>query len=168
MSENDLVNLITQIHKDCYYLCFSAFAKYYANSGNIGIFAQSQEEYDQLIQIRDNIVIPSNNPDLKYFELRKQIVIHSIKNIPEISYKYLYIRKPDPNDYGKYLGDIDFVTSKLELSDILRKIKNGNLIHNTTIYNYNDKEFIQLSNSGIKSVGYLSTPEIAEYMRIRH
>src|SRR5688500_3544425 len=105
----DILPIISHIHFVAYDLCMKTFKRYLPNSGNLGLFARTDEEYAFLQSILKEIAEPSNNPNQKYFKLIHPIVIPQTEDIPETAYTYIYFRKPDPTPYGQFLGDIDFI-----------------------------------------------------------
>lgn len=162
-----LFDLIEKIHFDCYHLCKLAYGRYFENSGNMGVFCQSEEEYLALDEIKKELTQPSDNPNQKYFRLNTPFVISTKDDVPETTYEYLYIRKPDPTPYGKYLGDVDFIVEEYKLQKMLTEVKKDN-VQGAEFYSYkNTYEMIQLTNKNINSVAYISTKEIAMGMRLK-
>jgi hypothetical protein len=82
-------------------------------------------------------------------------------------YTHLYIRKPDPTPYGQYNGDVDFVLSGDEYVELKKLLLDGEEIKVAQIYDRVGWDTIQLIWPGINSVGYISTKEFAEKVRVR-
>ena len=161
-----LLKLIKQIHTDCHKLCKQSLGTYLPVAGNIGIFCQSESEYNIFTELREKIAELSDNQDQKYYKLCNPINIPENKEIPQATYTYLYIRKPDSTPYGKYPGDVDFV---LELSDYtkLKESVSKGEIKGAEIYDRPGWDTIQITDPNFKSVAYVSTKEFAEKVRVK-
>ena len=94
MHTERLFKIIREVHFDCFRLCRLTFGEYLPTAGNIGVFCQSETDYQQFTDVRKQITKMSRNPNQKYFRLKHSIVIQAYKDIPETIYTYLYIRKP--------------------------------------------------------------------------
>lgn len=165
---DEVINILNQLHIESYELLKNEFNRFFPNAGNIGVFCQTNEEFDRLNKIKELITLKTDNTDQKYFPLIKPIVIPRIENIPETIYTHLYIRKPDPSPYGKYRGDIDFYTIEEEINEIMTTLKN-NPKHGLEIYHQNGVgDLIQISNPQLQTVAYISTKEITGNIRVRH
>jgi hypothetical protein len=111
--KEQLLQAIEHVHVECYKLCKQSFGEYLPNAGNMGIFCHYDDEFEYLKSVRDDMAHPSNNPDLKYYELLEPIVIPAKDDVPETTYTHLYIRRPDP--YRAHVGDVDFFTERSNL-----------------------------------------------------
>jgi hypothetical protein len=168
MTIENLLPLINQLHIEANHICKQKFGKYFANAGNIGIFCQSQDEFEELTKLKETITEPSPNPNQKYFKLIEPITISQTQDISETTYTHLYIRKPDPTPYGKFVGDIDFYTSQEELETLKELVSSGNVL-NVELYNQQGVgELVQMSSPEYRTVAYISTKEMTETIRIRH
>ena len=106
-NKEQLLQAIHHIHYACYKLCETVRWGYMQSNGNMGVFCHYDDEYDRLIELRQEMTDgTSDNPHQKYFPLHQPIVIPAKDDIPETTYTHLYIRKPDP--YRHHVGDIDF------------------------------------------------------------
>lgn len=105
-NKEELLEAIKHVHFECYKLCKQSFGYYLPNAGNMGIFCHYDDEYETLINIRQELTESSYNLNQKYFRLYDPIVIPATSDVPETAYTYLYIRKPDP--YRHHVGDVDF------------------------------------------------------------
>lgn len=159
--------VIKDIHTDCFKLCKQVLGKYLPVAGNIGIFAQSDDEYQQLIIIKDNLTISSDNPDQKYFQLKEPLVIKAEGDLPEAAYAHLYIRKPDLTPYGRYKGDVDFVLGTTDYEKLKNQVLSNNNFPGAEIYDRPRWDTIQLTDPNINSVAYVGTKEFAEKVRVR-
>ncbi|MFH1398694.1 MAG: hypothetical protein ABIG95_01115 [Candidatus Woesearchaeota archaeon] len=110
-NEKQLMEAITYIHFACHKLCKQSFDKYLPNAGNTGVFCHYNDEYERLIKIREKLAEPSDNPKQKYFKLHNPIVIPKKGEVPETTYNYLYIRKPDP--YRHHVGGVDSILNPI-------------------------------------------------------
>lgn len=98
-NKDQLLEAIKYIHLACHQLCKQSFGNYLPNAGNMGVFTHYNDEYDRLTKLREELTLPSDNPNQKYYQLHNPIVISAEGDIPETTYTYLYIRKPDPYRY---------------------------------------------------------------------
>lgn len=164
-SKSKLTKVIERIHLDCHKLCQQALNKYLPVAGNVGIFCHSDSEQDALNKISKDLTYPSGNPDQKYFQLKGPIAIRSGRT-PLAVYTHLYIRRPDPSEYGRYLGDIDFVTDTIEYQK-LKQLTEADLIQGAEVYDRLGWDTIQITDPNIRSVAYVSTKEFAKKVRIK-
>lgn len=161
----ELQNLIQKIHIGCFRLCYEAFGKYLSVAGNIGIFCQSEQEFETYTKLREEITYPSTNPDQKYFELKTPIDIVEREGVPGATYTHLYIRKPSSNSPDG--GDIDFVLSDEEYFKLKQKILEGEKIKGASIYDRQGWDNIEIRNSEIDALAYVSTQKMAEKVRVK-
>jgi len=148
--ESELLKAIRYIHLESYKLCKTAFGKYLANAGNIGIFCHFDDEYLNLTIIKKELTYPSNNPDQKYFTLLKPIIIPQIEDLPEIEYKYLYIRKP--REDSPQVGDLDFYFEDEEFKSVKSLILKEKEFPGARIYDRVDLNMIELFNPNVDVV----------------
>jgi len=160
-----LYEAIKHTHFSCYELCKQSFGRYYPNAGNIGIFCHYDEEYDQLIKIRKEITEPSDDPDRKYFKLYEPIVIPAKGDVPETTYTYLYIRRPDP--YRAQVGDVDFYMESEKYKEFKQSLIDGKKIKGARIFPRADLDMIELFDPDIDACGYVSTDTMTQKVRIK-
>lgn len=158
---------VKHIHKDCNLICKQTIGKYLPVAGNIGIFCQNESEYKDFLDVKNTITKSSHNPNQKYFELIEPIIISGDSEIPESTYTYLYIRKPDPTPYGKYLGDIDFVLENDAYESLKQRVITGTLGDTVVLYDRPGWDTIQVTSPDVTSVAYISTKEFAEKVRVK-
>lgn len=163
--EPTLFEAIKYLHIECNKLCFETFGRYIPNAGNIGIFCHFEEEFTKLIEIRDQLTIPSKNPDQKYFTLIEPITIDQIDNIPATEYKYLYIRKPKAD--SPQVGDIDFYFEDQEFELIKQSILTGKVYKNARIYDRPDLNMIEILDPNSDVLPYISTRSETEKVRVK-
>ena len=166
-SKEELLDAVTHIHFECYKLCKFSFGMHLPNAGNVGVFCHTDEEYEFLTKLRKEMTEVSDNLDQKYFKLHKPIVIPATNDVPETTYTYLYIRKPDPTPYGKYVGDVDFVLEEDEYTKIKNKLLNGQTIKGAEIYDRPGWDTIQLTDPNVDAVAYISTEEFSKKVRVK-
>lgn len=164
-NQEELLEAINYIHRACHKLCKNSFDKYLPNAGNVGVFCHYPEEYDRLTDIRKQLTKPSDNLDQKYFELHEPIVIPAIGDIPETTYTYLYIRKPDI--YRGQVGDIDFYLEQPEYDTLKQSLLDGKQIPGARIFPRNDLDMIELYDFDIDACGYVSTNLMSQKVRIK-
>lgn len=164
-SKDELMEAILFIHFACYRLCWDSFGKYLPDAGNMGIFYHYEEEFIKLKQIRDMIVEPSDNPELKYFTLLEPITIPEKDGVPETTYTHLYIRRPDP--YRSQVGDVDFYLPEDQYLSLKREMQNGKKVPGARIFDRPDLDMIELFNPDIDALGYVSTSTMTEKVRIK-
>lgn len=156
---------IKHIHFECYKLSKQSFSKYYPNAGNMGVFCHYEDEYAFLTNLRMKLTKPSNNPGQKYFELLEPIVIPAQTNTPETTYTHLYIRKPDP--YRHHVGDADFYIKSEGYSKLKQSLLNGKQIKGARIFPREDLDMIELYDSDVDVLAYLSPRTMTEKVRIK-
>ena len=112
----ELLTAIKHIHSETHKLCMQAFNYYLPNTGNIGVFCHYDDEYEHLIAVQKGLTKESDNLNQKYFRLLEPIVIPKTGDVPESTYTYLFIRKPDP--YRHHVGDIDMYLNLQKYKEI--------------------------------------------------
>lgn len=164
-SQSELLAAIEHIHVQCYTLCYQSFGKYLPNAGNVGVFCHYDQEFNFLINLRQQLTEASDNLDQKYFRLLQPIIIPPKGEIPETAYTYLYIRKPDP--YRAHVGDIDFCLPLGDYTKLKQSMLAGKQIHGARVFDRPDLDMIELYDPDIDALGYVSTETMAESVRIK-
>jgi hypothetical protein len=165
-TNEQLLEAIKYTHSTCYKLCKQSFGKYLPNAGNIGIFCHYDSEYDYLTTLREELTEPSDNFNQKYFRLHEPIVIPSADDVPETTYTYLYIRKPDP--YRYQVGDLDFYLEQSEYDELKQSLLNGTSnIKGARAFDRTDLDMIELHDPEADVLGYVSTHKMTERVRIK-
>jgi hypothetical protein len=162
-NQDELLEAVKHVHFACYELCKVSFGKYLPNAGNMGIFCHYDEEYKKLVNIRNQIAKPSDDPNQKYFELYEPIVIPAQDDIPETTYTHLYIRKPDI--YRAQVGDVDFYLEQNEYDALKSGLVSGKQIPGARIFPRNDLDMVELYNPDIDALGYVSTNTMSQKVR---
>lgn len=153
---DSLMGRIKCVHEDCWGLCLKIIGRPLLVAGNIGVFCQNEEEYRKFARLSQELCESSDDPNRKYFRLKSPMVSG------EATYTWMYIRRPDLTDYGKYLGDVDFVMESGEY----QKFK-GNLPVGAVVYDRPGWDMVQLSDPSIASVAYVAIKEMAERVRVK-
>jgi len=164
-NEEELLKAIEHIHFSCYKLCKQSFDKYFLNAGNIGIFCHYDDEYKFLTDIRKKLTESSDNFNQKYFKLHKPITIPSRGDVPETTYTYLYIRRPDP--YRHHAGDVDFYLEPLKYEELKNSLLNGKIISGVRVFERPDLDMVELYNPDIDALAYISTEKMSNIVRTK-
>lgn len=164
-TKEDLFEAIKHVHFECYKLCKQSFAYYLPNAGNMGIFCHYEDEYDNLIKIRKELTEESDNVNQKYFRLHSPIVISERGDIPETTYTYLYIRKPDP--YRFHVGDVDFFLENEKYNNLKQSMIEGNKLTGARIFDRPDLNMIELYDPDVDALAYVSTETMSTQVRVK-
>jgi hypothetical protein len=164
-NKEELFEAIKHTHFESYKLCKQSFGDYLPNAGNIGIFCHYEDEFEFLINLRKELTEFSDNVDQKYFRLHKPIVILAEGDVPETSYTYLYIRRPDP--YRHHVGDVDFYLEQEKYDALKKKILNGKKIKGARAFDREDLDMIELYDPDVDALAYVSTNKMTEIVRVK-
>lgn len=164
-SKDELLEAIKHIHFESYKLCKQSFGYHLPNTGNMGVFCHYEDEYDFLINVRKELAEPSDNVDQKYFRLYEPIVIPAQDDVPESTYTYLYIRRPDP--YRHHVGDVDFYLEQEKYTELKRSMLNGKKIEGARVFDRADLDMIELYDPDVDVLAYVSTNKMAETVRVK-
>jgi hypothetical protein len=107
----------------------------------------------------------SDNLNQKYFRLHSPIVIPARGDVPETTYTYLYIRRPD--QYRAQVGDVDFVIDDEKYIELKKSLQSGSQINGATIFDRPDLDMVELSDPDIDALAYVSTRAMTEKVRIK-
>lgn len=162
--DSELLGRIQYILTHCRQLVRSTLEEDFPVSGNIGIFAQSEQEYSHFKQIVTDLIKDSPNPNQKYFELKEPFLLND--NDFPAKFTHIYIRKYDSSDYGKYKGDIDFITSNDRYQELKSAVM-ANQYPNAAMYDRPGWDTIQVTQADVDVVAYLSTLQMAEKVRVK-
>jgi len=139
-----LLKAIEYIHFETHRLCKQNMGYYLPVAGNVGVFCHYEEEYKNLITLRKELTEESDSWNQKYFRLHKPIIIPAGHNIPETTYTYLYIRKPDQNNHR--VGDVDFYLEPSKYKKLKESLLSGIVIKGVEIFKRTDLDLIRLSD----------------------
>ena len=163
-TKEQLFEAITHTHFACFGLCKKALGKYLPVAGNMGIFCHYDDEYEYLTKLREELTEQSDNLNQKYYRLHKPIVIPAKDDIPETTYTYLYIRRPD--QYRAQAGDVDFVLEDESYTGLKNSLPNGKLFK-VRIFERTDLDMVELSNPDIDALAYVSNKAMKEKVRVK-
>ncbi len=164
-SERKLLKAIKHIHFSSHKLCKQSFGFYLPNSGNMGVFCHYEDEHKLLVDIRKKLTEPSNNPDQKYFRLIEPIVIKAHAGVPETTYTYLYVRRPDP--YRFHVGDVDFYLEPEKYNQLKQSLLAGENMKGARVFGRTDLDMIELYDPDIDTLAYVSTNQMTQKVRIK-
>jgi hypothetical protein len=153
-NKEQMMEAIEHIHFSSHTLCKQAMGRYLPVAGNVGVFCHFDEEYGFLTTLQKEITNLSENVYGKYFRLHTPIVIPAKGDIPETTYTYLYIRKPDPNK--SEVGDIDFFLEPERYVEFKQSLLDGNVVKGArALPNRPDLDLIELFDPEIDVLGYV-------------
>lgn len=155
-----LIEAIKFTHFACYKLCHQVLGEYLPVAGNVGIFCHYDDEYELLTKLREELTAASDNFNQKYFRLHEPIVIPAKSDMPETTYLYLYIRKPDP--YRHQVGDVDFVLDKERYENLKKSLIDGKLIKGIRVFDRPEDDMLELLDPDIDALGYVVTEKMED------
>ena len=79
--------------------------------------------------------------------------------VPETTYTYLYIRKPDP--YRYQVGDLDFYMDPDEYADLKQLLLKSEGVKGARVYYKPEKDMVELYDPDIDALGYVSNYKMA-------
>jgi len=165
-NKEELLEAIKHIHFSCYKLCKQSFGEYLPNAGNMGVFCHYDDEYDRLIAIRKEMTENTGNLSQKYFKLHEPIIIPAEGDVPETTYTYLYIRRPDP--YRAQVGDVDFYLAPEEYQDLKQAMLAGTkTLPGARVFDRPDLDMIELYDPNVDALGYVSTEIMAMAVHVK-
>lgn len=162
--EADLIARISYIFQNCHKVLLAVMQQDFPVAGNIGVFAQNEEEYVQFSMLAKQLTKASENPHQKYFELITPIVVKANSTTAKLT--HLYIRKFDPSEYGKNLGDVDFVADEENYIELKKQVLDHHF-SGASMYDRPGWDTIQMTKIGINVVAYLSTQAMAKKVRVK-
>lgn len=164
-SRAQLLEAIRHIHLSCYTLCKQSLGKYLPNAGNMGVFCHYDEEYAFLTRLREELTDASDNANQKYYRLHEPITIPAEGDVPETTYTYLYIRKPDP--YRHHAGDVDFFLEQEEYARLKQSLLGGTAIRGARVFERPDLDMVELHDPDVDALAYISTRTMTEKVRVK-
>jgi len=164
-NKEQLLEAIKHIHFACFDLCKQTFGKYLPVAGNMGVFCHYGDEYKVLTQIKKELTESSNNLNQKYFRLHDPIVIPAQDDVPETTYTYLYVRKPDP--YRAQAGDVDFVLEEDKYLELKKSLQSGSEIKGARVFERPDLDMVELYDPDVDALAYVSPRAMTEKVRVK-
>ena len=141
------------------------FGKYFPVAGNMGVFCHYDNEYKFLTKLREEMTEAFDNLNQKYFRLHEPIIVPAKDDIPETTYTYLYIRRPD--QYRAQVGDVDFVIGDKEYIELKKSLQSGSQLNGAKIFDRPDLDMVELSDPDIDALAYVSTTAMTEKVRVK-
>lgn len=160
-----MLEAISFLHVACHQLSFQSLGTYLPVAGNVGVFCHYEDEYVQLIKMRERLTEPSDNPNQKYFKLHKPIVISVKDGIPAAVYTHLYIRKPDP--YRAQVGDVDFILDSNAYADLKQELQEGEQVKGVRLFERPELDMIELYDPDADALAYVSIQRMTEKVRVK-
>ncbi|USN53102.1 MAG: hypothetical protein H6760_02895 [Candidatus Nomurabacteria bacterium] len=157
--KEQLIQAITYTHLKCFELCKKNFGRYLPVAGNLGIFCHDDDEYSYLTKVRQELTKESDNWNQKYYRLHEPIVIPAQGDIPETTYTYLYIRKPDQHTE---VGDVDFVLDKEEFEELKKALSRGEKMPGVEIMNRPDLDLVKLLDPDFDVLSFIGGKDMDE------
>jgi hypothetical protein len=164
-NKEQLLEAIKYTHFACFELCKKAFTEYLPVAGNMGVFCHYDKEYEFLTLLRQEMTEVSDNLNQKYFRLHEPIFMPAQGDVPETTYVYLYIRKPD--QYRAQVGDVDFVIEDRKYKELKETLAKGTEINGAKIFDRPDLDMVELSDPDIDALAYISTRAMTEKVRVK-
>jgi hypothetical protein len=164
-SKEQMMEAVEHVHFACFELCKNSFGAHLSAAGNMGIFCHYDSEYEYLTKLREEMTEGSDNFNQKYFRLHEPIVIPARGDVPETTYTYLYIRKPDI--YRAQVGDVDFVLEEDKYNELKKSLQGGAKIPGVRVFDRADLDMIELYNPDIDALAYLSIKTMTEKVRVK-
>ena len=153
-NEKQLMDALEYVHAACHKLCKEPLGEYLPVAGNIGVFCHYDDEYVFLKKLQEELTDLSQSVYGKYFRLHTPITIPAKDDIPEATYSFLYIRKPDPNK--PQVGDIDFYLEPEKYAQLKQSLLAGETVKGArTLPNRPDLDLIELYDSNVDVFGYI-------------
>ncbi len=159
-----LLEATNYIHQACHTLSKQILGEFLPNAGNIAVFCHYDNEYEHLIKIREELTVPADNIDQKYYRLHQPLTIPASGDIPGAIYTHLYIRKPDP--YRHHVGDIDFYLPPEAYAALKLRVGNEHL-KGIRMFDRPGWDMIELYDPDIDALAYISQQEMTEKVRIK-
>lgn len=157
---SQLLKTIEYIHVECHRLCKKNLGYLLPVAGNIGVFCHFEDEFIRLIKLREELTEVNNNWNKKYFKLHAPIIIPRKNEIPETTYTYLYIRKPDKNT--PHIGDVDFYMEPNKFLTLKKSLLAGVKIAGVSIFDRPDLDLIRLSDQEIDVSSFIGQKTMIE------
>lgn len=159
-NQTELLQAIKYVHLACFSLCHEALGEYLPAAGNVGIFCHYDDEFVELIKLRQAMTIESDNWNQKYYRLHEPIIIPAENGVPETAYTHLYIRKPDADK--SEVGDIDLVMPQDKFAEFKKMADEQGKIGETNALYRPDLDMIRISKPEVDALLYITTTTMEE------
>jgi hypothetical protein len=158
--KTQLFAAIEYIHFECYRLCKQNLGLILPVAGNIGVFCHFDDEFELLTKMREELTDVSDNWNKKYYRLYEPIIIPAKDDIPETTYTYLYVRRPDPTHPD--VGDADFYMEPDKYKELKESLLAGKIIKGVNIFDRPELDLIKLSDPEIDVCAFVGHKTIEE------
>jgi hypothetical protein len=165
-NKTELLKAIEYIHLGAHKMCKQNLGYLLPVAGNIGVFCHYPEEFEQLTEIRKVMTDIDDNWNQKYFRLHEPIVIPAQNEIPETTYRYLYVRKPD--EKSPNVGDADFYLEPIKYKELKQKVISGKFETGLRIFERTDLDMIRLFDPVIDVSAFITSYNLEEVTTHRH
>lgn len=157
-----LFEAIEYIHVQTHALCKKTLGKHLQETGSLALFTHYPEEFEALIGIRKSLTSEENFNN-KYFKFLAPIRFEATEDTPAATYKYIYIRHPDP--YRSQVGDIDFVLEADEHKALQKRLEAGDTIPGVRPSPEDHLELIELHDPDMDVLSYLDTMTMEDLIK---
>lgn len=159
-SQSQLFAAIEYIHVECHLLCKQNLGELLPVAGNIGVFCHFDDEYTWLTNRRVELTDEHDNWNKKYYRLHTPIVIPATRGIPQTTYTYLYIRRPDA--HSPHVGDVDFYMELHRYIALKQSLLSGQKLQGVSIFERPDLDLIRLSDPQVDVSSFVGCKTMAQ------
>jgi len=159
-SKAELLKALKHIHFKSFKLCKEKLGYILPVAGNIGVFCHFEDEFEFLTKIREEWTDLSDSWNKKYFRLYKPIVIGAKDGIPETTYTYFYVRKPDKEH--DQVGDLDFYMEPRKYKKLKQSLTSGKIIEGVEVFERSDLDLIQVDDPNVDVVAFVGQKTMKE------
>ncbi len=160
INKDQLFKAIEYIHFQAHKLCKQNLGQLLPVAGNIGIFCYFEDEFEKLLKIRKSLTDINNHWNQKYFRLYQPIIIPALNDIPQTTYTYLYIRKPEATNLN--VGDVDFYLKPKEYKELKQAVMSGKINKGVKIFERPDLDLIRLYDPDIDVSAFVGSYNLEE------
>lgn len=164
-SKEELFEAITHTHFACYELCIQYLGLALPVAGNIGIFCHFEDEYEYLTGIRKELTDETKSWNNKYYLLHHPVSIPARGAVPETTYKYLYIRKPEERQ--KHVGDVDFYLPPDEYQALKKKVEEGKFPKGVSLLQRPNLDLVRMVDEGNDASAFVGSYDLARIVGVK-
>ena len=93
------------------------------------------------------------------------MVIPAMGDVPETTYTYLYIRKPDPNHPD--VGDVDFYLEPEKYKKLKESLLAGKKITGASVFERPDLDLVKLHDPDVDAAAFVGTNKMSEIVKVK-
>ena len=153
-----LLAALEYIHLQSHRLCSENLGYLLPVAGNIGFFCHFDDEFEKLTTLRKELTDLQDNWNQKYYRLYKPIVFAAKDGIPETTYTYLYVRKPDADT--PHVGDVDFYLKPDEYAELKKAVMVGKFKKGVKMFERPDLDMVRLYDPNIDVSAFVHSYDI--------